>query len=223
MRLLFSAARKCRIESSAIIARILHRRLIHVIGDSHTLVFVGSPFFAVHYIGPATAFNLNRSGSTSRARERLFEILNRIDKERDAVMPVFGEIDCRIHIFYQHRKSNGSFSVSELIDRTVSSYGSVLEEVRALGVQLYVYGVPPAGKQENVCNYPYYAPPEVRSEISRQFNHCMRTYCEEHGYIYIDIYSRVSDERGFVRSGYAADDVHLNKKVRKIVEELIGQ
>lgn len=97
-------------------------------------------------------------------------MISKIDKEHDAVMLVFGEIDCRIHIFYQHKKSNGSLSLSELIDRTVSSYGSVLGEVRALGIQLHVYGVPPAAKQENVYNYPDYAPPEVRSEINRQHN-----------------------------------------------------
>lgn len=40
---------------------------------------------------------------------------------------------------------------------------------------------------------------ELEREINRQFNDRMKKFCQEKGYSYIDVHSRVSDEGGFIR------------------------
>jgi len=47
----------------------------------------------------------------------------------------------------------------------------------------------------------------------------MKGFCEENHYKYIDIYSKTSDENGFILEKYIKDDIHLNNKVVGFVRE----
>jgi hypothetical protein len=140
-------------------AQLFNKPLIHVIGDSHVVPFRGSMPFLAHHLGAATAYNLNRQNSTTSSNEKLFRVINRLG-EKDIVMLSFGEIDCRIHIYYQYKKSNGKYSINELIDRTVSNYGEVMAELKQCGVNFCVYCVSPATKVGNEYKYPFYGTAE---------------------------------------------------------------
>lgn len=201
-------------------ARALRKPLIHVVGDSHVVPFRGSMPFLAHHLGAATAYNLNKKSSTTRSNEQLFKVINKLGK-KDLVMLSFGEIDCRIHIYYQHKKSNGKYSIADLIDRTISNYGEVMAQLKARGVSFCVYCVSPATKVENEYKYPFYGTPEVRSQINRTFNEKLRAFCEEKGHVFIDIYDRVSDKEGLMLREYASDDIHLSKKAVGLVKEQI--
>jgi len=183
-----------------------------MIGDSHVKMFRRNRMFVVHHLGAATAHNLGNPTSTTNSNRKLFNIIDKIGR-KDVVVLVFGEIDCRVHIYYQYKKNNESRAIGELIDDTVLSYGRALEKLREAGVNFLVYGVPPATKVRNEYRYPFYAPPEIHSQINTMFNERLKEFCEETGYVYIDVHSRFSDENGFMLREYAADEIHLNGKV----------
>ena len=197
-------------------ARALSKPLIHVIGDSHVVPFRGSMPFLAHHLGAVTAYNLNKKNSTTRSNEQLFKVIGKLG-EKDTVMLSFGEIDCRIHIYYQHKKSNEKYSIGELIDRTIANYGQVMAQLKERGVNFCVYCVSPATAVGNEYKYPFYGTPEIRSQITRMFNEKLRAFCEKNGHVFIDIYHRVADNDGLMLQEYAGDDIHLNKKAVGLV------
>jgi len=202
---------------TVLFVRVLNKPLIHVIGDSHVVPFRGSMPFLAHHLGAATAYNLNRKNSTTKSNEQLFKVIDKLGK-RDMVMLCFGEIDCRIHIYYQHKKSDGRYSIEELIDRTIANYGEVLAQLKERGVNFCVYCVSPATEVGNEYKYPFYGTPEIRSQINWTFNEKLRAFCQKNGYAFIDIYDMVSDKDGLMLKEYASDDIHLNKKAVRLVK-----
>jgi hypothetical protein len=197
-------------------ARTLNKPLIHVVGDSHVVPFRGSMPFLAHHLGAATAYNLNKKNSTTRSYEKLFQVIEKVAK-RDIVMLCFGEIDCRIHIYYQHKKSSGKYLIGELIERTISNYGEVMAQLKERGVNFCVYCVSPATMVGNEYKYPFYGSPEIRSQIDMTFNERLRIFCERNGYKFIDIYDKVTDKDGLMLKEYASDDIHLNRKAVGLV------
>jgi hypothetical protein len=197
---------------SASYSRLSGKPLIHVIGDSHGKVYRWNLLFIVYHLGAATAHNLAKESSTTGSNRKLFNIIDRIGR-RDIVVLVFGEIDCRIHIYYQYKKNGETKTLAELIDDTISCYGTVLEKLRDRGMNFAVQGVPPATRVRNEYRYPFYATPEIHCQISAMFNERLEAACEKNGYPYIDVYSRSADEDGFMLQEYAADEIHLNRRI----------
>lgn len=202
--------------STVLYARTLGKPVIHVVGDSHVEPFRGSIPFSAHHIGATTAYNLNKKNSTTKSHEKLFQVIERIRKN-DIVMLCFGEIDCRIHIYYQHKKSNEKYSMEELIDRTISNYGEVMAQLKDRGINFCVYCVSPATKVENEYKYPFYGTPEIRSQINRTFNEKLKLFCETNGYKFIDIYDEVAAKDGLMLKEYMSDDIHLNRRAVRLV------
>jgi hypothetical protein len=99
--------------------------LIYVIGDNHTSFFKFQKGFVVYHIGPATAYILSKNSSTN-FNKKLYQILQNINKNKDILILVFGEIDFRIHIYYQYMKQERKKSINDLIIDTIVSYGNVL-------------------------------------------------------------------------------------------------
>jgi len=206
-------------------SRLLNRPVVHVIGDSHGKLFRWHRPFVVHHLGAATAHNLAKATSTTSSNRKLFDIMRGVSR-KDIVLLVFGEIDCRIHLYYQYKKGNESRPLGELINDTIASYGTVLEQVRALGIEPVVQGVPPATRVRNEYRYPFYAPPEVHSRISRMFNEKLKALCEGNGYRYIDVHTGFSNADGFMLAECAADEIHLNGRaaehVKRELREKLG-
>jgi hypothetical protein len=128
-------------------------------------------------------------------------------------MLVFGEIDCRIHIYYQYEKQNKKHTITELIDKTILNYGEVLEKIKLMGIKFCIYGIPAAGLQENYYKYPFYGTPQIRSSICKEFNNRLKAFCADNNYTFIDIYPKISDNEGFLLPEFSADEVHLNDKI----------
>jgi len=222
---------------SRIYARALGKPLIHVIGDSHSWAFKRNRQFIIHNIGPATAFNLANKNSSVRSNEKLFREISRINKGRDIVVMVFGEIDCRVHIYNQFKKNGEAIPISGIIDQTISSYGSVLKQLHDMGINFCVYGVLPASREilryppyatarmrkvdleEFKGRYPYLADLGTRSLINREFNERLKAYCTNNSYKYIDIYAQVADGGGIIRDEYAADEIHVNGKIMPFIKD----
>lgn len=207
-------------------SQVLRRRVIFVVGDSHTQIFRWEKPFVVFALGPATAYNLGSERSTTGSRDKLFHVLKLVNRKRDSVLMVFGEIDARMHVYNQHMKQGAARPFSYYIDLTIERYGQVLDQISRKGIDLYVHGIPPASRQDIEVDpdssMAYYAPREVRSEISRTFNQRLKEYCESHGYRYIDIYSRVVDENGQIAEAYRGDAVHMNHYALPFFKEHMG-
>jgi hypothetical protein len=222
---------------SKLYSKILNRPLVHVIGNSHTMAFKKNRSFIVHNIGPATAYNLINKNSSVRSNEKLFRIINKIVWRRDLVILVFGEIDCRVHFYNQHKKSGGKTSIDTLMDMTLANYGEVLRQLKDMGINFIVYGVLPATREiyrfppyatkrmreeefNNFKNsYNYLASAEERVRISQDFNDKLKKFCEDAGYRYIDIYSLVVNDEGFIKDEFVADEIHVNGKIMPFVKE----
>ena len=194
-------------------ATVFNKRLAYFIGDSHARVFGSQAGMISHVISAATAHNLDKQNSTTGSRKRLFEALALINCRRDVVIMVFGEVDCRFHIYYQYMKNNEEFTLEELIDHTISNYGKVLRELKEKGVKLCACGVVPASWREHITAYPYYGTPDIRSGITRIFNSKLQLLCIENGIFFIDMYGVATDSSGLIKPEYALDGIHLNKKI----------
>jgi len=192
-------------------ASLTKKPLVHFIGDSHITSFNFQPRFIAHNIGQATAHNLCKQKSSSGSSKILSLVLSRIDKKRDFLCLVFGEIDCRIHFFYQHEKTGKP--LAQLIGETIENYGSVILRLKNDGYRICVCSSPPAARQENIYCYPHYGSPAQRSKITKEFNEKLKGFCEKNSIPLIDIYSHAADENGFIPPSLARDEVHLNPKI----------
>jgi hypothetical protein len=194
-------------------ARITNSCVIHVIGDSHVKPFIYRFPFKVEHISQATAYNLVKDGSFTRSKEYLNMFLERIDKKRDVVFLVFGEIDARVHIYLKYGESGRTISLEKLIDDTVERYGQAIMQIKKQGFTVCVHGIPPAASKEFITALPFSGKPRERSEISRKFNSRLREFSEASGVAYVDIQSIASDENGFIKKYYLADEVHCNSRI----------
>jgi hypothetical protein len=220
--------------------RLLGQPLVHVIGDSHSWALRKCPGSIIHNIGPATAYNLVNVDSSSRYGAKLFNIVRRVNWRKDTVLLVFGEIDCRVHIYNHFMKSGGTVSMSELIDRTIRNYGLIMTRLKEMGIRFCVYGIIPATGhvvryppyatdsmrkrmyEDFTRRFPYQASPETCSAINREFNAKLKRYCVEHGHRYFDIYTKIADEHGFVKAEYRKDEIHVNCRVDRFVNQWLA-
>jgi lysophospholipase L1-like esterase len=194
-------------------ARLFHTCIIHAIGDSHVKPFIYRCPFLVHHISQATAHNLVKTGSFTRSSEYLALFLTRVNKQRDVVFLVFGEIDARVHIYLQYGKSGKSVSLDELIDNTVSRYGLAIQRIKDEGYAVCVHGIPPAASKEFITALPFAGNARERSGISRVFNQKLKAFCGTIDVPYVDIQSIASDQNGFIKKYYLADEVHCNSRI----------
>jgi hypothetical protein len=194
-------------------ATVFNKGLAHFIGNSHARTFKLQPGMIAHVISAATAHNLAKENSTTSSRKRLFDSLSRVNRRRDAVIMVFGEVDCRFHIYYQYMKNEKKLTIEELIDHTISNYGKVLTELKDKGFHLYVCSVVPASWREHSTAYPFYGSPDMRSRITRIFNNKLQILCTENGICFIDMYKPAADDNGLIKPEYKLDDIHLNEKI----------
>ena len=202
-------------------ARLFNRAVIHVIGDSHVRPFVFRSPLMVHHISQATAYNLNKENSFSKSKIYLDSFLPGINKERDVLLLVFGEIDARVHIYLQYRKNGGRISIARIIEATVEKYGETIRRLKDGGFAICVLGIPPAARENFVSDLPFLGTPEQRSVISAEFNRQLRDFCRQSSIPYIDVHSISADENGFMDKDYAADEVHLGGKVVLFARENI--
>jgi len=197
--------------------------IVHTIGDSHVVPFTYRFPYLIHHISQATAYNLGKEKSFTRSSEYLKRFLSKINKKRDVVMLVFGEIDARVHIYLQYGKSGRTVSLDMLVDNTVEKYGEVIGHIKNDGFAVCVHGIPPAASKEFITALPFSGKPRERSEISRKFNQKLKEHCESLGVPYIDIQSIASDENGFIKKYYLADEVHCNSRIVPFTSRVIKE
>ena len=208
--------------------------VIHCIGDSHCSLFIGSdriqpywplepinklPWFKSYHIGPALAHNLTKSGTTSRGRELLFDVLSTRVPQGGYVLLSFGEIDCRVHLVKQAFKQ--SLPIHAVVDACLDEYFKVVREVMAMGYSVIVYSVCPARKGTKFRSLDYKnAEIELvalgswkeRNLATTLFNAGAKRRCADSGAKFLSNAQHVVDRNGKLIPLYLMDAVHLSQR-----------
>ena len=199
----------------------LGEKVYYVIGDSHTLCFQHE-YFKINHIGPATAYKLGFKKSSTKSRDKVIKILDKLYKGKPAdVIFVFGELDVRIHI---NKASNEKkLDTSEVINETVSSYMNFLEFVKSKYplINIYIFNVLPQGEEENIYNYPFYANREKREKIALEMNKRLKKIAKIKKFNFISIYDHLVDGKGKRIKKFVFDDVHFNRRIMPFVVKVL--
>ena len=181
--------------------------MLHVIGDSHSLCYADVDDTTIHWLGAATAHNLWKKNKVIQ------EFLN----PEDTFWFSFGEIDCRIQVYYQSMLTGVPEYV--IINNTVACYTNYLFTLRDKA-DISILAVPPQGFEENTYNYSYYASREHRQEITDDFNMKLESEAHRIGVKFIDIwYEKADFRRSLWKYAYFKDDLcHIRNE---IVKELV--
>ena len=178
---------------------------IYTIGDSHS--FSGWPQGTnTNHIGPALCYNFGRENL------KKCDIRNINLKDGDSVIFCFGEIDCRCHV-YKHVDEYTSYE--SVIDDIVDSYMAAINinlAVIQTKIKACVYNVVPPVRKSNTGEnpeYPFLGTDEERKSYVLHFNKRLKSKCEEHGFIFFDIYDFYTDENGFLRKDMSDGSVHI--------------
>ncbi len=200
---------------------MMSNRVIHVIGDSHVMPYKFQFPFIIHHLGQATAHNINDTESTNKTLSKLTKELKGI-KATDVVMFVLGEIDARIHIYYQHRKTGRD--IESIIYNTVQKYIDAVVSVRdGYGLKVAVSSLPPASTHiVNHFKYPFYGTVEQRRYIFEKMNEMLAVACYAEGIQFVDV-SKWASVGGYMNKEFAMDDIHLNSRIVKYVRSALNE
>lgn len=192
---------------------------LHTIGDSHSAIpFQQIPGVVFHHLGPVLCFTVGK---------HKHDLVNGINistfaQPGDAVIFVFGEIDCRCQI---HKFISSNRSYVDVIDGIIKDYFVALQENEKLvPVKMVVYNViPPSSEVGTPIDpaYPFVGTDYDRLTYVRYFNDQLRAKCADAGYLFMDVYDKYADDEGFLNPELSDGHVHV-KDPRYLQEWLVA-
>ena len=208
--------------------------IIHCIGDSHSSFFSGFdriqpswpavscdqlPWFKTHHIGPALAYNLTKSGTTSHGRESLLEVISTQIDAGGYILLSFGEIDCRVHLVKQAHKKR--ITLEEAVNSCLDEYFKVVTEIMALGHRVIVYNVTPPRVSKKYRSIDHENAEvdlialgtwEERNKAVSLFNVGAKQRCATSGAKFLETTHHLVNKRGRLMPYYLMDNVHLAQR-----------
>jgi len=189
--------------------------MIEVIGDSHTFIFTGSDVaeptrdrengfcgFHIQYIGPVLAWSLTHAGA---GRDLFWRSIGNVPPG-STILTVFGEIDCRAHLYRQAIKQKRNMRL--VAEDCASMYADVLEEVRNRGHFPVAWSVIPATNFPVLSKkWPAEGTLRERRAIIEAFNAQLAAKTTT-----ASVYGELVREDGSVREEFYLDAIHLSKK-----------
>lgn len=216
--------------------RLMTRRhsAIHCIGDSHSSFFSGQdamqdewpkraknrwPFFRAYRLGPALAYNLIRTGTTSKGREKMLAVLGSIPKG-ERVLLCYGEIDCRAHLLKQAKSK--SVPVETLVDECVDRYMQAVTDVRDRGYKVMVWNVvPPTTLTGDEWAFPVAGAFEERMLVTRYFNQRLAESCGVANVPFVTIFDALLGDDGTPDHRFFADRIHLSSQAIPLAVDVL--
>jgi len=183
---------------------------IYIIGDSHCNSFgYHSKFEKIWMNKKINEMYLSRTAFNLHKYKLQFEQLLEQVTSNDILLCIFGELDCRLHIYNKYRTTNTPLIL--LIQRTVISYINFLVQYQNKYNQLcVVHIVPPGTEPQYVWNFKYYGTREERRMITEIFNYMLMKECMNNHLPFLDVYDDLVDDNGWLYKHISRDDVHLN-------------
>jgi len=123
---------------------------------------------------------------------------------------LFGEVDCRIHIYHKHKTT--LLDESFLIRRTVESY---LDYLDTFDREIWVLDCPPTGVGGNRFGYEYYADYETRKKYTIEFNRVLKILIGTYQWKlrHLPYFDQCVDDNLDRKKEFVKDDTHLNDKM----------
>lgn len=203
---------------------------IYCIGDSHVSFFAGEdtiqpgwperaadqlPWFRVFHLGPTLAFSLSKPNTTTRGRERLFEVLAQAVPAGARVLLCFGEIDCRAHILKQAAKQGSP--VDKIVATCLDSYFQAVREIQARSYEVIVYNAVPTRlntprKAKREDDYIAVGSWQERNAAVRLFNAGAKQRCQACGAKFLENYPGLVDANDKTETWFFFDAIHLSQR-----------
>lgn len=186
--------------------------MIHCIGNSHTHIFreLGVNIF---HIGPVTATGI------AQHRHIILNTLEKINKEDDKIIFVFGEIDFRKHLPVEIFKKNKNFE--ETIQFSADEYLRNILYFKNLGYNISIWASAPTLPKLETEDSAYYGTMLQRNSITNYFNKYLEELCKKNDIIFLSIWHKVVLENGETNMEYLDIYSHFNTKTHPfIIEEL---
>ena len=196
---------------------ILQRKHLHCFGDSHRSVFNNLDGITCYNVGAGTAYNLINTNSSTGAGNKITRIVSQLDSKNDALLLVFGEIDCMEHIY------KNAFRVCGDPERlTKELAGRFLEFAAALGdrgFEVLVYGPAFSGVALNS-----HGSLQDRNRIVKLFNQHMQRACSKHRRLaFASLDHLLIDQDLLPRMHFSDDGRHLDHfpKGSKVLQGIV--
>lgn len=182
--------------------------MIHTIGDSHAKIpWEKIPSVKVHYLRAILAFSAGRDGL------KRVNISNIGLKPNDSIIFCFGEIDCRGHI-HKHLTEDNTYQ--KQIDLIVKKYFDTIKlnkDLIKFDINIAVNNVVPAYEtqtgQRHHPQFPFLGSNEDRKTYVKYFNSQLKKYCDLNNYLFIDVYDKYTDSKGFLNKSLSDGDIHI--------------
>lgn len=201
---------------SRLVLSQLGKKKIVVFGDSHSAVFSNIDNVEVVHVGPATAHNIAGLNSTTQAREKILAQLETCSTLDTAVLLVFGEIDCRMHILKV--VSSLEVTMQQAVQATVDRYCVFLQSIVAMGYTVLIYGPAGSGSGWNSL-FPSVGREQDRNIVIHYFNSLLAENCQRLGVAFVSIDDLVINKGSWLtRAGFLDDGCHLNNHPRTDVK-----
>ena len=163
--------------------------MVYLIGDSHTIMYLGmKPEIDPIHFGACTAYSLMSEHSFTNSYNTMKKYLSEWNIHKDTVIFGFGEIDCRVLIYFKHIKYKIN-SIQDMVDIVVYRYMSAIDYVEDLGFKVAVHGPIPAVRQTNEYKLEFYADEQTRVWISSKFNMRLQDKCNMSAIPYFNAHS----------------------------------
>ena len=154
----------------------------------------------------------------SFARDKNILFSHNTVSEGDMVVFCFGEIDCRCHV--------GKYIPNwrENIDTHVENYFEAIKrnDNQYENLTVMVYNVVPQIEREHPKNAwmlpyqkktPHVGSDSERAEYTKYMNEKLSESCNRHGYIFVDVYDRYSNEDGFLIEELSDKNCHISNPI----------
>jgi hypothetical protein len=200
-------------------------KVIHCIGDSHADFFSGwnfvGPaypkigrgrlvFFQSYRLDAVLAYSLCKSDTGMRGREKLMELAKTKLPPGSRLMLCFGEIDCRAHLLKQAELRQ--VPIEEVVRECVDRYFGVIQEIRALGFQIFIWNVVASSRYVDLYQeFPTFGDCLERNQATRLFNDYLKGLCEKNNIIFVSIFNKLINKRGLTKMSYYMDSIHLSQ------------
>lgn len=208
----------CHAQACAdVLLEILRRKHLHCFGDSHRSVFNNLEGITCYNIGAGTAYNLINTSSTTEAGNKIIKIVNQLSSKNDALLLVFGEIDCMEHIYKNAFRGTADPKIltKELAERFLEFAISLGDR----GFEVLVYGPAFSGVALNS-----YGSLQDRNRIVKLFNKQIKRGCANHRRLaFASLDHVLIDQRLQPRLHFSDDGRHLDHfpKGSKVLQGII--
>ena len=193
--------------------------MIHVIGDSHVMVFSGKehipdevddrgflPFFRTYRLGPHTAYH------AEKLRSLIESLVTQNAGTDDSVMLCFGEIDCRAHLVKQSEIQGKS--LEDVVAECVGRYAQLFDIRERCGVRLLVWNVPASSREDvESGEYSTYGTCAQRNEATKLFNSSSAKSAERGGSL-LSRFSMILSTRMVLRGPSTTRTRYISRKGR---------